>query len=154
MNTVTNKKPRVLCSLRFSNKRSDQVILAEISEPVSHITHPLGAPEPVRDWGSTVTVDLDGALHRKIVWSSNWPGAFMLALDYIRRFIPDGHEREWLDEDGVESWCVLPKLVPISWGHDLYARISQLSDQAEKEFVSEVERRRLAWENLREQEGK
>ena len=150
MNTENNQNFRALCAIRLHHQLKERSILAEIGEPISEVTHPPGAPEPVRDWSIRVRVTVDGALHQKTIWSSNWQGSFMLALDFVRRFIPEGQEREWFDEEGVESWCVLPKLVPISWGYDLYERISRMSDQAELEFVSDVERRRLAWEKRRE----
>ena len=154
MSTETEKCFRVLCTISLHNNTRRQSIFAEIGEPISEVTHPPGAPEPVHDWGSSVVVNFDGNLHQKIVWSSNWQGSFLLALDYIRRLIPDGQEREWLDEEGVESWCILPKLVPISWGYDLYERISRISDQAEREFVEGIERRRLRSEGHSGQEDK
>ena len=141
-----------LCNLNFHHVGNGRSIRAEIGQPVSEIKHPLGAPELVRDWGSRIVVEVDGVTHSRVIWSGNWSGAFLLALRYVRHFIPEGEEREWVDDDGLESWCVLPKEVPISWGYDLYARISAMVDQAEKEFVSEVERRRLASEKRKKQD--
>jgi hypothetical protein len=76
----------------------------------------------------------------------SWLASFLLALDLVRRLIPEGEERDWVDEEGVESWCVLPRSIPFSWGYDLYERISRMSDEAERTFVEDVERRRLDWE--------
>lgn len=153
MNTETNGNIRILCSIRLQNKKRQQVLLAEIAEPTSEVIYLPRAPEPVRDWGSGVVVRIDGQLHKKVVWSCNWQSTFNLALDYVRRFIPEGQEREWCDEEGLESWCVLPKLVPISWGYELYERISRMSDEAEREFVTAIERRRLASDARSERES-
>lgn len=85
----------------------------------------------------------------KTVYSVSWLASFLLALEFIRKLIPEGEEREWLDEEGVESWCVLPRTIPFSWGYELYDRISRMSGEMERVFVEDVERRRLAWEMRR-----
>lgn len=94
---------------------------------------------------------IDGMPQRKMIYSVSWLSSFLLALKFARSFIPQDEECEWIDDDGVESWCVLPRFVPFSWGYDLYQRISRMTEETEREFEEDVQRRRLAWEKRREQ---
>jgi len=151
---VPRQQVEVLCIIDLHNTRNGRIIRVRIAKPVSEIKQPPGMSEPVRHWGSKVTVDVDGTGHVRTVWSGNWTGAFTVALEYVRRFIPPGEEGEWVDEEGLESWCIFPKAVPIAWGYDLYQRISRMVDDAERNFEEDVQRRRLAAEGRRLEEGK
>ena len=136
----------ILCTITLSHIEEEKSIRAEIRSPVQEVTYPKGAPETVTDWACIVLVKINESRQSKTVWSANWPGAILLALDYIRSFIPAAEERKWVDADGVESWCVLPKLIPTSWGYHLYSQISSVSDQLERDFTDGVQQRRLEWE--------
>ena len=142
----------LLCAINLHNVRNGKTIRARIAQPVPEIKQPPGVPEPVRDWGARVTVEIDGAVNARTVWSTNWICAFTLALDYVCHFIPQGEGRDWVDEEGLESWCSFPKAVPIAWGHELYQRISHMVDDAERIFEEDVQRRRLEAENRRDEE--
>ena len=96
-----------------------------------------------------VTIVADGVQQKRMIYSVSWLSSFLLALKYIRTFIPEGEECEWIDENGVESWCLLPRFVPFGWGYELYHQIARMSDEAERAFESDVQSRRLAWERRR-----
>ena len=151
---VPQQEMEVLCIVDLHNVHNGRRIHARIAKPVFEIKQPSGEPEPYRHWGSMVTVEVDGTVHVRKVWSENWIGAVTLSLEYIRRFIPPGEEREWVDEEGLESWCIFPRAVPIAWGHDLYQQISRMVDDAERSFEEDVQRRRLAAEKRRHEDGK
>ena len=142
----------VLCNINLRHARDGRIIRARIAKPVSETKQPLGLPEPVQDWGARVTVDVDGTVNVRTVWSMNWICALTLALDYVSQFIPKGEERDWVDDEGLESWCIFPKAVPIAWGHDLYQKISDMVDDAERTFEDDVQIRRLAAEKRRDEE--
>lgn len=125
------------------------MLTAEIRNPLPCVTQPPLAPEPVKDWGCLVTVTMEGIRQERMIYSVSWLSSFLLALKYIRSFIPKDEECEWIDDDGVESWCVLPRFVPFSWGYDLYHQISSMNEEAERKFEDDVQRRRLAWEKKR-----
>jgi hypothetical protein len=83
---------------------------------------------------------------KKIAAGDDFLGAFLNSLEVIRRHIPVGEESDWLDEQGVESWVVLPKPIPFSWGYSLFKRISDLSDREEAKHIAAIEKRRLKFE--------
>ena len=148
------QEEEVFCTINLRHARNGRIIRARIAKPVSVTKQPPGLPEPVRDWGAGVTVEVDGTINARTVWSMNWICAFTLALDYVCQFIPEGEERDWIDEEGLESWCIFPKTVPIGWGHDLYQKISRMVDDAERVFEDDVQFRRLAAEKRRDEERK
>lgn len=151
MSSATDQDSPVLCTLEFHHTERNEKLFAEIHHPVSEIIYPKGAPGPVKDWGSRVKVVIGGVTHVKTSWSVSWLSSFWLALDYVRMFIPPEEERQWVDADGVEVWCLLPRKVPFSWGYELYEKISRFSDDAERELVSRIERRRLEYERRRDE---
>lgn len=144
MNSETERAGRLLCRLRLSRKGSNESLVAEIHNPRPFVTHPPLAPEPVRDWGSVVTIRLNDVQHCKTIYGANWLGSFLLALSFVQAFIPRGEESEWIDDEGVESWCVLPRIIPFGWGYELYSQIARMSDNAEQEFIEGIEARRIA----------
>lgn len=146
MSLETEQGGQVLCSIHLSRKDGGRTFSAKIQNPAPSITQPPLAPEPVKDWGCTVTIDADGIQQIRTLYSVSWLSSFLLALKFVRTFIPDGEECEWVDEYGVESWCVLPRFVPIGWGYDLYHQISCMSEDAARSYEEDVQRRRLASE--------
>ena len=42
--------------------------------------------------------------------------------------IPENADCDWQDEKEVDSWVILPKRIPFSWGYPLY-RISDLATE-------------------------
>jgi len=53
---------------------------------------------------------------------ANWLQALTMAVEGLRRRIPLGDEENWLTEDEVPSWCILPRVAEISWGYDTYKK--------------------------------
>jgi hypothetical protein len=135
--------------LALVNEKEGRSIRARIEMPVPEFTHPVGSLDPVQDWRSEVVIEVDGQNFRKKVWSANWPGALLLALEYIHSFIPPDQEREWVDPHGLESWCIFPKVIPIGWGYPLYSRISKVCEELEREYTDDVQRRRIESEKRR-----
>lgn len=147
MSVEVEEGGQVLCSIHLSRRGGDGVLSAEIRTPMPNRS--TDTSQEVSDWGCMVTIVADGVQQKRMIYSVSWLSSFLLALKYIRTFIPEGEECEWIDENGVESWCLLPRFVPFGWGYELYHQIARMSDEAERAFESDVQSRRLAWERRR-----
>lgn len=153
MNLGNSEENSVLCSLSFHRKDLSRRMSAEIHNPVPSVVFTTSDRGPTKVWDCEVRIWLDGEERRIVATNVRWVISFWQALECVRSLIPTGEECEWVDDEGLESWCILPRIVPFSWGYDLYHRISQMSDDTEKAYVEDVERRRLAWEARRSPEG-
>lgn len=100
-------------------------------------------------WRCAYSIKAGRKTDERVAFGDTWISALEGALEGMRLAIPESEERDWKTPEGLESWCILPRVIPISWGYDLYHRISRMSDDAEKEFEADVERRRLVWEGRR-----
>lgn len=142
----TDAEDSILCTLRFHRKEGARSLLAEIHQPRPFVTHAPGAPGPVTDWGCKVVITLDGVQQARTAYGHIWLSSFLLGVEFVRMMLPCGEEREWVDEEGVEIWCLLPQCIPFSWGYPLYKKIARMSDEAERDYIAVVEKRRLTWE--------
>jgi hypothetical protein len=100
-------------------------------------------------WACTVTVVKRGKPTSWTLHGEDWTGAIVNAFKLMRRMIPEDEECEWETPEGLPSWCVLPRIVPIGWGYDLYHRISRATEDIRRTYEDDVQRRRLAWEKKR-----
>ena len=149
MNSETEQSENVLCTFHFARKDGGSDLSAKICNPLPFLVQLNKVPEPVKVWRCLVTISVDGLTRTKRIETERWLSSFLLALKYIHTFIPEGEECEWIDEEGLEIWCVLPRFVPFSWGYDLYHQISQTTAEMERKYEEDVQRRRLAWEKAR-----
>lgn len=60
----------------------------------------------------------------KDAYGATWLDAFTAAADGMRRMIPSGEERDWVTDDGIESWRIFPKLVAANGSYEDHLRIS------------------------------
>lgn len=139
-----HRKDRVLCTLNFHRKVAPGRLSAVIRNPLPvAVDAPRG---PHRVWDCEITITFNGVTDIRNATQVNWLNAFLLALDYVRSFIPDGEEQDWVDDEGLEVWCILPRSVPFGWGYNLYAKIAALHEEMERAFVADVENRCIARE--------
>jgi hypothetical protein len=80
----------------------------------------------------------------RVASGDTWLGALTGALEGMRLAIPEAEERDWKTPEGLDSWCVLPRIIPFGWGYELYSQIARMSDNAEQEFIEGIEARRIA----------
>lgn len=153
MNLGTNEGNSVLCSLSFHRKDLTRSISAKIHNPVPSVVFTTSDRGPTKVWDCEVTICLDGEEQRVTTTNVRWVISFLQALESVRSLIPSGEEREWVDEGDLESWCILPRLIPFSWGYDLYAEIAKLSDEAEARLIGKVQRRQRAQETKHKGQG-
>lgn len=140
-------KARVLCTLKFHHKVGPGKLLAVIRDPIPAVLHDQRGPHRV--WNCEVTITFNGETHSRLLTQVNWLGAFLLAVQYVHHFIPSGEEQDWVDDEELEVWCILPRCVPFGWGYGLYRKILTLHEETERAFVADVERRRIAREKAR-----
>lgn len=76
-------------------------------------------------------------------------GIFWMTSEYIRHRIVAGHENDWVDENDVPIWVLIPRTIPISWGYDFYKHIVDLVDGETEKFTDEINERRQAYEAKR-----
>lgn len=74
-------------------------------------------------------VETERGLEEKSSYGSTWLQALLLGIEYVRRMIPRDEEDEWLSEDGLPSWMVLPQPVPISWGYDVFCEAREAAER-------------------------
>jgi len=59
----------------------------------------------------------------KDAYGATWLDAFTAAADGMRRMIPSAEERDWVTDDGIESWRIFPKLVAANGSYEDHLRI-------------------------------
>lgn len=145
--TKANKNKPALFKLRFYNSTLDRTVVATFFTPIRKRVYMPLVKKWTQQWDCELRLSLSGKRQKKILSGSCWLSSLMMAIEYTRRQIPDGTEHQWTDDNGAESWSVLPKSMPFGWGYPLYRRISTMSDKEELDFVQSMETRRIAYES-------
>lgn len=141
--SISNKR---LFSLKLTNRKSGSSIVAHFSNPTKKRFYLRDHKKWTERWDCMFSVSVNGKRLRKVALGHDWLGALLSAVEYIRMQIPDENDRDWLDNKGVDSWAVLPKRIPFSWGYPLYRQISDLCSKEESNYVAKIEKRRLTYE--------
>jgi hypothetical protein len=129
-------------TLLFRHKDGGGVLHAAIGAPQHVQQKAKDGGKDLSYWTASLRVEFNGHVETHTVGGADSLQPLLLAVEYVRRKIPAGEETKWVSLEGEESWCVLPKTLPIAWGHELYKKISGLVDDAEREFMANLERRR------------
>ncbi len=147
MNLVTdqhNHKGIVkLFSLRLTNRLTGSKIVVNFFTPTRERKYFQEYKKWLERWDCRLKIAIDGKRKTKVASGHNWLCALLSAVEYVRVQIPEIDDRDWQDEKGVDSWAILPKTIPSSWGYPLYRRISNSSNKEEAKFIEVIEKRRL-----------
>jgi hypothetical protein len=135
----------LLLSVRLQNIKTKQKLTAEIFVPqrrrVRLKYRPPGAPATAPVWFSKYSVTIAGELVEREAAGENALQALQLSIEGVRIRIPAGEEEDWQTKDGVPSWMVFPRSVPINWGYDFYKQIVGVIDKEEAKFGTKRRRR-------------
>jgi hypothetical protein len=75
-------------------------------------------------WTCSYSVRRNRRTEKKTAFGATWLDALTSAAEGMRRMIPPGEEQDWQTQDGVESWRILPKLVPANGSYGEHMRMS------------------------------
>lgn len=93
----------------------------------------------VNRWKCSFTVDFDGEISSRTVYSETWIGALVMALEGLRLFIPEDEEKNWETDEGLPSWLVFPKTIPVGLGYAEHHRLWRMIVHEEKSLEGEAD---------------
>jgi hypothetical protein len=117
--------------IAFAHVETKSRLAARVYLPRQDEAQP-GDQAPV--WFAAFEIDRDGAVTRRRAGGADWLQALLMAVEGVRRQIPEGEENLWLTPDGVPSWAVLPRRVPMDWGYAFYRHICSMIAAAEADI--------------------
>lgn len=132
-------------SLKLRNRRKKKQLHFTLSMPEA-VAQPLWTRSESPDWRCSFTVTRLRKTVTKDVYGSDWPGAITNALEAMRRMIPDEEECDWETDEGVPSWCVFPKNVPIAWDYAFHHKLWSMIKAEDRKLQDSIEARRLLYE--------
>ena len=132
-------------SLTLRNRRKKKQLHFTMSMPEA-VARPLWARSDAPDWRCSFTVTQRRKTVTKAAYGDDWPGAITNALQAMRRMIPDEEECDWETDEGVPSWCVFPKTVPIAWDYAFHHKLWSMIKAEDRKFQDSIEARRLLHE--------
>ena len=96
----------------------------------------------VTRWSCSYIVQSEQGTKEKTVYCETWVGALVIALDGLRRMIPEDEDNDWETSEGLPSWLVFPKIVPSGWGYAEHQRLWKVVREAQAEINARIEQRR------------
>lgn len=132
-------------SLTLRNRRKKKQLHFTMSMPEA-VARPLWARSDAPDWRCSFTVTQRRKTVTKVAYGADWPGAITNALEAMRRMIPDEEECDWETDEGVPSWCVFPKTVPIAWDYAFHHKLWSMIKAEDRKLQDSIEARRLLYE--------
>jgi hypothetical protein len=132
-------------SLTLRNRRKKKQLHFTMSMPEA-VARPLWARSDAPDWRCSFTVTQRRKTVTKVAYGDDWPGAITNALEAMRRMIPDEEECDWETDEGVPSWCVFPKTVPIAWDYAFHHKLWSMIKAEDRKLQDSIEARRLLYE--------
>jgi hypothetical protein len=136
------RDPNPIITLDFHRKTGAGSLHAEIGAPYITAKKAKDGDRELTYWECDLMISFNGVAKAEKVQGANCLQPLLIAVDIIRQKIPENEAADWLSEEGHESWSVLPKMVPIAWGHSLFSKVSQVIDDLEKDHIEELERQR------------
>lgn len=136
-----------MVTLRNRKRRRSLDLTMTMPEPVAQPAW-MNTDRPT--FRCTVTVRKRRKEVTRHIHGSHWTDAITNGFEYMRSLIPDEEEGDWETADGLPSWCLFPKIVPISWGRDFHRKVWDLVKAEDNKFQAEIERRRA----LRDGQGR
>jgi len=132
-------------SLKLRNRRRKAYLLFSMTMPEA-VPRPAWTRTAKPLWRCTFTVTRRRKTVTKTAFGDDWPQAISIALEAMRRRIPDHEECDWETDEGVSSWCVFPKSVPIGWGYGFHRKLWDMLKVEDAKLQAESEGQRLPYE--------
>jgi hypothetical protein len=130
-----NGLPQEIFSLEFRNRRDGRTLRARFFMPTRQSVDARIAGKTAYYWVCRFEVQRNGKVSNEIASGDNWLQALLMAVEGVRRTIPDDSEQDWQTEDGIPSWVLLPKHVTISWGYELHRKLWDMVRSGEEEHL-------------------
>lgn len=119
-----------LVELAFVHLDSRETLHVRIYQPRPDSDPQLSGGPP--DWFTVFEVEHGGSIARKRAGGGGWLQSFLNAIEGARISLPEGDETRWATLDGLPSWMVLRRHVPIAWGYRFYRHVCSEIDLAEQ----------------------
>jgi hypothetical protein len=124
-----------LFSCQLRNQKLDTYLYFEIFTPIE-------IQALTRLWEVRYRIKMNDKKAKTLTVSgSSWLQALLLAIEGVRICIPSSQENDWVSSDGLPSWIVFPRHVPISWGYDTFNEIVRFADWRVQEVAEAAKRR-------------
>jgi hypothetical protein len=133
-------KTRIIFSLKMTNRLSGKKMEAHFRSPQSQKIYIEAVHKYANVWECNYDICVGNRIKEMSASGANWLQSLLLAVEGVSRKIPAKNEQDWITEEGVPSWIILPKLVPISWGHQLYRELADLTDAKVAKFVAKIDK--------------
>jgi hypothetical protein len=146
MDLKKDKTPKVLFSLRLSNRVTGESLIATVYYPETHKSFSTLTNLWHEDMRSTVAFRIGLRESEDMVAGGSLLEIFWMSTECIRQKIPAHTEADWLSDSGAASWVILPKTIPISWGYEFHNELVKAVDERVRRFISKVDKRRRAHE--------
>lgn len=98
--------------------------------------------EQVSRWRCSYSIKSGNSIQERTAYSETWAGALVMAMEGMRLAIPDEEQNDWTTSDGLPSWLVFPKTIPVGWGYEEHTRLWQLVRSEQAEINRRVESKR------------
>jgi len=136
---MVTEKP--LVSMKFRNIATGQMLIASVFEPRSSDQYSEQADMTSGTWWARYSCEYADQSTSDQVGGASWIQALLLALHGACMPIIK-NENGWENLDGCPAWVLIPKLVPISWGYELYRKVLDFSAELESALQRELSEKR------------
>ena len=92
-------------------------------------------------WSARFSVTYDGKTRTRSATGAFWLQALLLATEGVRLELPSEQSATWKTDDGLPSWIVFPRMVPISWGENHHHEMLRDIQIHEQRLHSEIEKK-------------
>lgn len=128
-----------LLTLRFVNQRTSSVLSVKICEPGLKTWFDEDLQRELSSWITDYEMEIDGRTEIFRSAGVDWLQSFLLALEGVRVRVPVGEEDVWESAEGLPTWMVLPRCLPIAWGYEIFKEAEQSVEQIVARVHSEIE---------------
>jgi hypothetical protein len=128
-------------NLRLKNCRTKRILEAWVFLPETKEYIGDTVDKNYTYWICSLTTKKNGRIKSRTVSGDTWIGALLLAIEFIRRMIPDDQEQDWKTDDGLPSWVIFPKEVAIGWGYEFHKKLWKLVQSEEKKLNERIARK-------------
>lgn len=91
-------------------------------------------------WCCEFATDRDGVKEERRAYSEEAFGALLNAYVGATKDLVE-QEQDWETADGTPAWVMIPKLIPISWGETIYAKVLNYSNEQVRLLQEDIEKR-------------
>lgn len=132
---------RILVSDRFINRRIDSSVEIRVAQPQLIPSSEKG--EFSAYWRCEYLLIHDDVATLGFCGGESWMQSFLLAYEAVTTIIKP-LDIEWETPDGLPAWLVIPRLVPIGWNYDFYAKVIRFIEERDDAMNAQVEARRVS----------